>query len=47
MWSMQLEDDNVSTDIRTIRKWLSTRDNTIQSILNDRVSTRSQRDEYT
>lgn len=46
MWEYQL-DDSVSIDIRTIRKWLSTRDNTIQSILDDRSSARGQRDEYT
>lgn len=46
MWEYQL-DDSVSIDIRTIRKWLSTRDNTIQSILDDRLSARGQRDEYT
>lgn len=47
MWTSQLQDENESVDIRTVRKWLSVRDNTIQNILNDRRSVRGQRDEYT
>lgn len=46
MWESQLGDD-IPIDIRTIRKWLGTRDTTVQSILNDRLSARGQRDEYT
>ena len=36
-----------SMDFRTIRNWLSPRDRTLQTILNDRLTARSRRNEYT
>ena len=45
MWTYQLG-DNVSGDIRTIRKFLGPRDRTLQGILDDRLAARGHRDEY-
>ena len=46
MWEYSLG-GSVSTDIRVIRKWLGPRDRTLQTILDDRLAARAQRDEYT
>ena len=46
MWEYSLGED-VSIGIRAIRKWLGPRDNTLQTILDDRLAAKAHRDEYT
>ena len=46
MWENTLGDD-FSVDIRTSRKWLGPRDRVLKSILDDRLTARGHRDEYT
>ena len=45
MWEHELG-SGFSVDVRTIRKWLGTRDRTVQTILEDRLSAKGHRDEY-